>query len=442
MKRKIFFLLLCQLLVTSVFAQVQVQKSLMAAKETNVFNANQGSALNTRTGQTLVVWQKLSTTASIIVGRIVNAQGSTASPTITLATTLAAAHPSVAYNPARNEFMLAYDDNPAVELRKTSVYLQRLNAQGRPSGTPVKVSIDTVSTDLANFFPRVLFNPKTNAYTLFWLREITSQAQADDGTNGMVGALVTPAAVVSGPVVMIQKTVIEGNRLWGPIPLDAAYQPIANGKVLVVFVQVATGSNASQANYYLATLDPSLNAVTASNIVKINNAVIQLTSGFAWGARMALFSNLPGFVFFSDSANVKKRKIDLQGKLSGAQTVAFKAPKNNTKMVYPSVAFATNSKGTRGLLLATQDAFRETGEASTWAQLLDANAAPIGAPVRVDVTSATDTALSGNLTALPLKATDTLFRFAGYYTLAQFKAPGQTYENSGIVKLNINVTVP
>lgn len=442
MKRNILLFLVCQFLAVSLFAQtINVQKQLFVPKETGVYHANQAVALNTRSGQTLVVWQKLNATESVVMARLVNAQGNTVTAQYPVSTTPAIAHPSVCYNPVRNEYLLAYDDNPNVELKKTSIYLQRLTSAGKISGTPVKISTDTISVEMANFFPKVVYNPKNGAYTIIWLREISGAGQAGGGNNGMVGALVTATLTLGGPVVLIQKTVIESSRLWGPITMDVAYHPASN-KLLVPFVQVASGTGATQANYYLATLDGSLNNVTPSNIVKVNNAAVQLGEGFAWGARLALFQDTPGFVFYVDSANVKRRKIDLQGKLSGSSIVAFKAPKNNTKLTYPSVAFSMNAKGRRGVLIATQDAFRETGGATMWAQVLDANAIPVGAPIRVELTSATDTALSGLVTPLPVKLTDTLFRFSAYYTLAQFKAPGQTYENSGIVKLNLNVTVP
>ena len=442
MKRKIYLILVCQLLAVWVSAQsIKAQKSTFIPNETNVLNTQLAAALNTKTGQTLVVWQRLTTTESVIQGRLVNAQGAPVGGVFPLSTAVGAAHPSAAYNPVRNEFMVAYDDNTNVSLRKSSVILRRLNAQGKPVAAEAKISTDTVSVDMANFFAKITFNPNTNAYTVVWLREISESAQADDGTDGMVGALVTSAGALGGPVALIQKTTIEGNRLWQPITLDLGYDP-ANGKLIVVFVQVISGTNASQANYSLATLDPALNGISASNIVKINNAPLQLTSGFVWGADLALFRDRPGFVFYTDSGNVKRRKIDLQGKLSGPGMVAFKPPKNNTKLVYPSVAFETNAKGTRGILIATQDAFRETGEASIWAQQLDLNCLPVGAPVRVDLTSVTNTALSSLLTPLPIKLTDSLFRFAAYYTLAEFKPPGQTFQNSGFVKLNINLTIP
>lgn len=442
MKRKIFLILLCQFIAFSLFAQsVRVQKSQLVPIETGVFHANQAAALNTKTGQTLLVWQRLTSSTSNIMGRIVNVQGNPVGDAFQINTTIAVSHPDVTYNPVRNEFMVAYDDNPNTQLRVSNIILRRLNGQGHPAAEEVKVTVDAISTTMANFFPKLAFNPNTNGYAAVWLREIVNSGQSTSGNNGMVGELISFSGAPGPNVVVLFKTVMEGNRLWGPITMDVRFDP-ANKKLLVVLVQVLSGTGGTQANYSFGTLDPGLSSVTSASFAKINNAPLQLTQGFAWGAKLALFDKLPGFVFFTDSANIKRRKIDLQGKLSGAQAVAFKAPKNNTRLVYPSVAFATNAKGTRGVLLATQDAFRDSGQATTWAQVLNSDGLPLGAPSKVDTTGTTDTAISGIMTPMTSKPKDTFFRFTSFYTLVAFTAPGQTFTNSGVVKLNLNVTVP
>jgi hypothetical protein len=57
----------------------------------------------------------------------------------------------------------------------------------------------------------------------------------------------------------------------------------------------------------------------------------------------------------------------------------------------------------------------------------------------VDATTNTETAITLALVPLPNIGTLTGFRFANFYTLAAFKAPGQTFENSGIIKLNLTI---
>ena len=435
------FMMLLAVLILSTVAEaqsIQTQKSTFIAKEPNTFHANQIVATNTRTGVTLVVWEKVTSTGRQILGRLINAKGIPASPRFTIVSTANAAHPAVIYNPTRNEFLLAYDDNPQIQLIRSDVYVLRLNAQGRPSGTAAKVSTDSVSSTMGNFSARFVFNAQNSTYVLLWIREIVNSGQADDGTNGLVGALLTGGGSLNGSAVLIQRTVIESNRLWGPIAQDAVFHP-GNNKLLISFVQVQSGTQGARANYSLGTLNADLTGIATSNFAQVNSTAIDITGAFAWGSRIAFTTNTAGNLFFVDTANIRRRKIDAAGKLSGAVITAFRPPKNNTKLFYPSVAFNTVNTVRRGILLAIENPFSETGAATLWAQTLDANGAALGAPIRVDTTSATDTAITTQLITLPAVANMPGYRFSALYTIAQFTSPGQSFQTSGLVKLNLTI---
>ncbi|HEY7161177.1 MAG TPA: hypothetical protein VH815_07950, partial [Acidobacteriota bacterium] len=281
-------------------------------------------------------------------------------------------------------------------------------------------------------------NSRNNSYVVLWLREVINQGQADDGTNGLVGALVASNGTLNGSPVLLQKTVIESSRLWEPIPQDVQFHP-GNGKLLVAYVQIRTGTSGSQADYALGTLDPTLAGVTSSNFVQVNASPVILSNNFAWGSRIAFTTNTAGLLFFVDSNNIERRKIDAAGNLTGPPLTAFRPPKNNTKLLFPSVAFTTINNLRRGILLAVENPFSETGAAIMWAQPLDATGAPLGGPVKVDTTASNDTALNTQVVALPAAKNLNGFRFSQFYILAQFTAPGQTFQSSGIVKLNLTI---
>ena len=439
MKR--YFVLLAILLFTAaaVSAQpVQVQKSTYVAKETNTFQANQVAATNTKTGMTLVVWERATSSSRQISGRILNNRGAAAQASFTLVNDPNAAHPAVIYNPTANEFLLAYDDNPQIQLKHTDVYVMRLNAQGRPASAAVKITTDSVSTEMSNFNPKLAFNSRNSSYAVLWLREVVNSGQADDGTNGLVGALLSSNATLNGNVVLLQKTVIESNRLWEPIPQDVSFHP-GNGKLLVIYVQVKSGTSGMQADYALGTLDPNLSGVTSANFAQVNASPVILSSGFSWGSRIAFASDTAGILFFVDSNNILRRKINAAGNLTGAPLPGFRPPKNNSKLFFPAVAFTTVNSLRRGILIAVENPFSETGLANVWAQPLDATGAPLGAPIKVDSTASNDTALTTQIVALPDAKNLDGFRFSGFYTLAQFTSPGQTFQSSGIVKLNLTI---
>lgn len=439
MKR--YFVLLAILFFTAVaaFAQpIQVQKSTYVAKENNIFQANQVVATNTKSGMTLVVWERVTATSRQISGRILNNRGAAAQESFTIVNDPNAAHPSIVYNPTANEFLLAYDDNPQIQLKHSDIYVMRLNAQGRPASSAAKITTDSVSTAMGNFSARVAFNSRNSSYVVVWLREVINSGQADDGTNGLVGALLSANASLNGSPVLLQKTTIESNRLWEPIPQDVHFHP-NNGKLLVVYLQIKTGTSGSQADYALGTLDPSLSGVSSANFVQVNASPVLLSGNFAWSARIAFSTNTAGLLFFVDTNNIQRRKIDAAGNLTGPPLTAFRPPKNNTKLFFPSVAFTTENSLRRGILLGVENPFSESGAASIWAQPLDATGAPLGAPMKVDTTASNDTALNTQFVALPPAKNLKGFRFSGFYILAQFTTPGQTFQSSGIVKLNLTI---
>ncbi len=439
MKRFLVLLALLLLCAAAGSAQpIEVQKSIYVAKEENVFQANQVVATNTKTGITLVVWERVTSGSREIIGRLLNARGASASARFTLVNDPKAAHPAIIYNPVRNEFLLAYDDNAQVQLTRADIYVMRLNSQGRPAAAAVKVSTDSVSSTMSNFYPRLAFNSRTSSFVILWLREIVNADQADDGTNGLVGALLTSTGTLNGQGVLLQKTVIESNRLWQPIAQDAAFHP-GNGKLLVVSIQITSGTSGTQANYSLGRLDANLTGINSSNFVQVNATPVLLSSEFAWGARIAFTTNTAGVLYFVDTNNIRRRKIDAAGKLSGASVTAFRPPKNNTKLFYPSVAFTMVDSLRRGILLAFENPFSASGAVNIWAQILDANGAPLGPSVKIDTTASNDTAFTSEMVALPAVQNLTGFRFAAFYTLAQFTSPGQSFQNSGIVKLNLTI---
>jgi hypothetical protein len=416
---------------------IQTQKSTFIAKEASTFHANQVMATNTRTGMTLVVWERVTSSSREILGRLLNAKGIPGSPRFTLASGTVA-HPAVIYNPTRNEFLLSYDDNPQPQLIHSDIFVLRLNAQGRPSGTASKVSTDPVSTEMSNFNPRFVFNPRTSTYVLLWLREILNSGQADDGTNGLVGAQLTSTGALNGSAVLLQQTIIESNRLWGPIPLDAAFHP-NNNKLLVSTVQQPSGTGGQRANYFLGTMNGDFSDVGNSTFAQVNSAPVDVTGAFAWGSRIAFITNTAGMLYYVDTSNIRRRKIDAAGKLTGALITAFRPPKNNTRLLYPSVAFSTINSVRRGVLLAIENPFSESGAAGLWVQPLDANGAALGAPVKVDTTASNETAITTQLVVLPPVQNLTGYRFSALYTAADFTTPGQSFQTSGLVKLNLTI---
>lgn len=440
MKKLVPAILLFLMLPLLAYSQhVQVAKSTFIAKSGTLFNLNTSIALNSKSGQTLVVWERVNNADHSIFGRLLSSQGKTAGGEFLLMTGPNASHPSVVYNPVKNEFLMSYDDNPTFSLKHTDIYLQRLTALGKKTGTLVKATTDTVSAPMVNYLPKLVFNPKTSNYLVIWIREIVNITQGLDN-NGMMGVVVTPTGTLGGSVVMIRPTVEDSPNLLDPIALDAVIHPVT-GRLILGYVQHVTGTSAGQFNYYFGNLDPKLAGISDANFSKINTNAINTTQ-FVWGLKLAFQSTGTGFLVFVDTSNMKRRKIDATGKLFGPAAIAFHSPKNNTKLFYPGLILTNGANGLRGLLLGVQDPFSSSGAATIWVQPLDANGLALGPAVKVDTTDSTNTAFGSQLQALPQPPTATTYRFIDLYALTQFTSPGQTFQASGINLLNLTVTFP
>lgn len=160
---------------------------------------------------------------------------------------------------------------------------------------------------------------------------------------------------------------------------------------------------------------------------------------FWWAASLAVLPDSSAMVFFSDSTNVKGRKINPDGKLNGKPFVAFAAPENKTQLLDPSAVFSTTSKGTRGILIAAEDN-DPPGVATTWAQVLDSNGVQIGAPALVSATAENETTRAAQIAVLPVKPTNKSYQFQFYQTVA----PLDTYNfaKSEILKFKLSLTEP
>jgi hypothetical protein len=422
MKRKFFLLLLIfQLAAAFAFADLRVGKSTFASSEISSAQDSPKTALNTRAGQTLVVWQRSITGGwdREILGRIVNAKGKTISKELKLAAGNTLSNPSVTYNPLLNEFLIAYDGDG-------SIFLRRVAANGKPSGKSIKITTDPISANASNYSPKVAFNPATQGYTVIWIR--------DDGASAIVvGLSVTKTGKVDGSVLEIHS---------GRLTLDLVCLPSGN-KVLAVFYEVWDNGSALVANYYLATLDPFLKSVHVS---KLNTKPVgRENEKVDWPeTSLAVLPDSSAIAFYSDNAGVKGRKISSDGTLKGKPFLAFRPPENKTRLGEPSAVFSTTSNGTRGILVATEDHY-PAGGVTSWAQVLDSTAQAIGAPILVNSTSETETTRAGQISVLPVGPGIKTFKFQFYQTvgrLGHFSSDQVAPLNTEILKFKFSLTEP
>jgi len=358
-------------------------------------------AFNTKTSQYLFVWE--TNVDFLIKGELLTANGNPISGELDLGATYG--FMNVAYNPQSNEFLLVYDNNLGnlgnPTPNKSSIFLQRITDAGKRIGNAVEL---IKSSAASNFSPKVTFNPISGGYTLVWNRD-----------DGVVGQLLSASGKPNGPIVMIHRT----NGLFFP-PYDLIYQPSEKKLLVTYFV----GNTEDTGDVYLGTLDPMLKNVNQSNLKKLNTDPVNRRSAF-WNVALAFLPDQTGVVFFADNDKVKRRPISAKGTLSGPSVPAFNDPKQGIRDL-ASAAFATNSKGTFGILIGGE---RSLGTDLTWTQILDSKGVAFGPPV------AAPTAVVATILPAPVRPSETTLNFL-YFGYGSIKTA------SGLLRVFLKLTMP
>lgn len=365
------------------------------------------SALNTDTGETLVVWQVGNGTSTF--GRILSATGRGTKKKFEITSSAIHYGLGAAYNPSVKEYLVLYALHD-----HGSILGMRFDSNAKAIGKEFTVLPETLTE--IHEFPSPIFNPQTNGYTLLWQR-----------SDGIAGTLLDQSGKISGTSVVIKKNPGKNgyyddayiSRILGAVLFSS-------GKKLLVLIQQRSGE--FELDYYLASVDPMLKKVKSAK--KINGEPAQIPPGaipyfHSYGATLVGLPDGSAAVFYADGKSVKRREIDLRGKFSGPSSPAFSAPLSTTALRLPRVAFSTTTKGTVGLLIASQfDESNIQDSGFAWAQVLDANGRSVGDPIDVYDYPAYDWPGDSSLLALPRKPSDILFHFQ-WIQLQYILAPGE-----------------
>ena len=255
----------------------------------------------------------------------------------------------------------------------------------------------------------------------------TRSARAASTEKGLVGALLDRKGNVKGPVLMIRKA----DQFNVPSLLDLTYQSDKN--LLAVIFEP---TNEPDGNYLLLTIDPLLKKVKGK-AQKVNTQLV--TRNGQVRACLAGLENGSVMVFFGDNDNVKRRRIDANGKLSGKNLPALNSPLKNTLLTEPRVVFAKSTNGVTGLLVVTQDGGQ--GEIDkVWAQVLRPDGSPLGAPVQVNETSADANTQFGTLLgAVPSSSASEITRFVWVGAVVEVKSVALQEYEGGMIQLKLDV---
>jgi hypothetical protein len=344
---------------------ISVDKKIFASPGPNLFFVNPRLALNEKSRLTLAIWEKHpgNHPDHSTLSRRISSKGVPRGSSRTLVSGTNTYDPSILYNTVRNEFLLVYADEFQNPLH--TIFVQKLDAQGRKRGGPVKVSTDTGSS-FVNHSPLGIYDANSNQYVVVWSRNSTSTGPVA-GEGFYAAVLDDNLNTVQGPVLFRPEN--SGDQLS-----DLAIHPA--GKALVAFSNLVS-VDPPILNYYVASFALDL---TGTNIKKINKKTVKtLQTGITFAQLSSLM-----FVYFSDTGSVRKRKIDDSGAPTGKISPAFSGQVKNTRLSGPDFASSTLSGTPEGLLVAVEDSAQLTGQGKIWAQKMDAQGNPVGDPCEVD----------------------------------------------------------
>src|SRR5262245_26616132 len=301
------YILLLAAFIFSVVPQVSVQRSVFSPLESAQFKIMPRGVLNLKTKETLVVWERHpgNHPGHSIWGRLLNSHGKAAGPEFVIVSGPNTYGPSLTYNAQRNEYLLVYaNEGSSVGF---AIFGQRLNAKGGRLGPAIRLSPEAdAALPVNNERPLAIWNARTGNYQLFWQRDKFSSST--NVSEGLYGAVLTGTlSAIQNPKLIVSAKQ-DGAFVILPFITDAAIHPIT-GKLLVGFYEYAPGFATSSGRpkvfYFVANIDPGLNAIHASDFTKVK----QGTSVLNGDIRFAFLTDGSGLVVFPDTSSLKLRKI-------------------------------------------------------------------------------------------------------------------------------------
>lgn len=422
-------------------AQILIQSKQLLTDEAKDVIVVPQIAINTRAGETLVYWTKYFAPPKLHA-RIVDANGKTITAQLDLIEDGWSVAPddvapvSMVYNPVANEYLLAYSGATPSEPENYYIFVRRFDAAGKPIGTPINVSHDPVTDQFNNnLSPYVYFNPKNAGYILYWFVHAVNDIQGDSFEAKL---FLDKQGKRNGPLQKITCCRPEGSGATCSCGIysSGAYLPSGKKEMLLDL-----SVNQDSAYYKFAIVNPLLINLNPPFVTVNQQPSVDPIPGTknlsVWNITPVFLPDGSGFFYYVDTTGIKGQKFDIHGKLSGSPFVAFNSPKQNTSLYWPSAALVTTAKGVRGVLVAAEDPLLD-GDASLWAQTLDANGRPLETPKKIYVAPSKTTMKETLMTALLSTPADTSFQFVVYGTVANVPPYGVPLGNQ-VVKINLSL---
>lgn len=339
-------------------------------------------AFNATGGEYLVVWSDTRSSPAKIYGRLLAADGTALSGNFRItrpASTAFETTPDVAWNAARNEYLVVWGDEMASAERGRDIYGRRFRADGTAIGAEFRICGDGAKGH--DFFPAVAWNPVNNRYLVVWQDARAYSTRNWDIYGRQVSALGKPLGLedlrISRNSVLVDSIFVTYIEETAP---DVAADTITGG-YLVVWQDGLTPYQAG--GYDIRGRKVAATGKTQGADFRVNrlSAAHQQSPAVAWNANDAQY-----LVVWQDGRNFATGDWDIYGRriggdgtrLGGDIRVTSQAPHGQYT---PDAAFDPGS----GRYLVVWEDWRNYAarEGDTFARRLAADGTRVGGEFRV-----------------------------------------------------------
>lgn len=425
MRYKIFLILFA--LPALAFA-VSIDRTVLVPRQNGVFTANVHAAVNTKTTNTLVIWEKHPGLHSghSIWGILLSRSGTPAGTPFQIVSGPNTYFPEVVYNPDTDQFLLVYS-NETTPNGRFEMQAQTLSANGERLGTPIRLSISTdAQKSVANYAQGVVYDNATKGYVVIWWRYKFGDATGVE--EGLYGAVLNSNLSVRKPAVKMIPLQRNGSQVLGPYVTDMTIHTPSK-KVLIGGYSISTQPGFF-VQYFVAKADPTLE--------KPQIVLTKLKNGLSSGAAphvnfMALQSNQFSAQFV-EGDGLKIRKINPHGAPHGPVTLFLNDPARNIPVEFPDSAFSLNDGRSETATVALDDSITKTGRLF----LQISNAQGISTGQSIEIQSGFDGTMPPVIVSLP-QTSQSGFLYAVVYVEGMLlNSPPGPNESSGLVLLRVN----
>lgn len=353
-------------------AGVTVERLELSPKRDGIFAANVQLATNTKTGESLVVWERHpgNHPGHSLWGRLLDSKGKPAGAEFQIVSGPNTYKPRLIYSSAKNQFVLVFSN----ELSSNGHFVlqaQALNAKGRPVGTNVTIS-DRADTQLevANYNENILYDDNTDGVIVLWMRYGFGPNPITD--EGIYGCVLNSDLTIRRSPVLLSKLLREGTFVAGPSITDLSLHA-PSGKLLIAGYTISDPAAGFSFRYFVARTDPAL----ARGNITLTPLKAGTSAGAAPDVSLARLPNGQSVAFYVEGTGVRRRAIAASGSPTGPISFLFGAPATNLPLEFPEPATADGEVA----IIGQEDSTNLTGK--LWLQALDNTGKIKSAPVEI-----------------------------------------------------------